>query len=97
MKAAMECGARFGGSLRSRNIAVNALCAGLVKTDSFRVLRQLGTRWAHAGRAVVEADEIADVVLFLCGPAARGYEADARRGSRTELRCFGFPVKADPE
>jgi enoyl-[acyl-carrier protein] reductase III len=73
MKAAMESAVRdLAESLRSRKIAVNALCAGLVKTDSFKVLRQL---WDGLDRMPeelwVEPDEIADVVVFLCGPAAR--------------------------
>jgi len=41
MKAAMESVVRdCGESLRSKNISVNAVCGGIVKTDSFKVLRQ---------------------------------------------------------
>ena len=94
MKAAMESAVRdLAESLRSRNIAVNALCAGLVKTDSFKVLRQLWDALERMPEELfVEADEIADVVLFLCGPAARairGQTLIVDRGLSNTL--FRFP------
>ena len=60
-------------SLRDKSIAVNGICGGLVKTDSFKVLRQY---WEDIDRVsdklLLQPDEIADVVMFLCSPAARG-------------------------
>ena len=59
-------------SLRDKQISVNGVCGGLVKTDSFKVLRQY---WEDIDRVseklLVEPDEIADVVLFLCSQSAR--------------------------
>jgi enoyl-[acyl-carrier protein] reductase III len=74
MKAAMESVVRdCAESLRSKNISANAVCGGIVKTDSFKVLRQY---WEEIDtfpdEVFVEPDEIADVVLFLCSPASRG-------------------------
>src|SRR5262245_13596987 len=97
MKAAMESAVRdLAESLRSRNIAVNALCAGLVKTDSFKVLRQLWDALERMPEELfVEVDEIADVVLFLCGPAARairGQTLIVDRGLSSTL--FRFPGQA---
>lgn len=74
MKAAMESAVRdFAESLRDRNITVNGVCGGIVKTDSFKVLRQF---WEDIDQIpdemFVESDEIADTVLFLCGPSGRG-------------------------
>ncbi len=79
MKAAMESVIRdCAESLSDRNISVNAVCGGLVKTDSFKVLRQY---WEEIqsipDELFVEPDEIADVVLFLCGPASRGIRGQA--------------------
>jgi len=73
MKAAMETVVRdCAESFRDRNISVNGVCGGLVKTDSFKVLRQY---WEEIDRipeeVFVEPDEIADVVLFLCSPMSR--------------------------
>jgi enoyl-[acyl-carrier protein] reductase III len=74
MKAAMESIVRdCAESMSDRNISVNAVCGGLVKTDSFKVLRQY---WEEIqsipDELFVEPDEIAEVVLFLCDPASRG-------------------------
>jgi len=74
MKAAMESVIRdCAESMSDRNISVNAVCGGLVKTDSFKVLRQY---WEEIqfipDELFVDPDEIAEVVLFLCGPASRG-------------------------
>lgn len=74
MKAAMEavvrdCAERLG----ERGVGVNAVCGGIARTDSFKVLRQVWERLAEVpDRLFVEPEEIADVVLFLCSPAARG-------------------------
>lgn len=74
MKAAMESVVRDSAeSLREKKISVNAVCGGLVKTDSFKVLRQY---WEHIDKlpeeVFVEPEELADVVLFLCSPGSRG-------------------------
>ncbi len=76
MKAAMECVVRdCAESLKEKKISVNGICAGLVKTDSFKVLRQY---WEGVDRIpdelFVEPNEIADVVLFLCHAASRGID-----------------------
>ncbi len=74
MKAAMESVTRdCAESLRGKHISVNAVCGGIVKTDSFKVLRQF---WDNIetlpADLFVEPEEIADVVLFLCSEASRG-------------------------
>lgn len=74
MKAAMEAVVRdCAESLRDKSISVNGICGGLVKTDSFKVLRQF---WEDIDRVpdklLLQPDEIADVVMFLCSPSARG-------------------------
>jgi enoyl-[acyl-carrier protein] reductase III len=74
MKAAMEAVVRdCSESLRERNIAVNAVCGGLVRTDSLKMLRQ---HWEYLDRIpkhlLVEPEEIAEVVLFLCRSESRG-------------------------
>ena len=73
MKAAMESVVRdCSESLRAKRISVNAVCGGIVKTDSFKVLRQY---WEDIDKLpdelFVEPEEIADVVLFLCAEASR--------------------------
>jgi NAD(P)-dependent dehydrogenase (short-subunit alcohol dehydrogenase family) len=74
MKAAMESVIRdCAESLRDKKISVNAVCGGIVKTDSFKVLRQYWDGIDKMSEDIfVEPDEIADVVLFLCTPNARG-------------------------
>ncbi len=74
MKAAMESVVRdCAESLSEKKISVNGVCGGIVKTDSFKVLRQY---WEDIelipDELFVEPDEIADVVLFLCSSASRG-------------------------
>jgi NAD(P)-dependent dehydrogenase (short-subunit alcohol dehydrogenase family) len=73
MKAAMEAMVRqWSEELGPRKIHVNAVCAGLVKTDAFLTLRRL---WpgieALPESLFVTPEEVADVVLFLCSPASR--------------------------
>lgn len=74
MKAAMEAAVRdLSESLSERKISVNGVCGGLVKTDSFKVLRQLWEEISHIpDELFVEPREIAAAVLFLCGNASRG-------------------------
>ncbi len=74
MKAAMESAVRdLAESLGEKKITVNGACGGIVKTDSFKVLRQY---WEEIDQLpdelFVEPEEIADAVLFLCDPASRG-------------------------
>jgi enoyl-[acyl-carrier protein] reductase III len=74
MKAAMESVVRdCAESLSEKGISVNAVCGGIVKTDSFKVLRQYAEEVDHLpDELFVEPDEIADTVLFLCDHASRG-------------------------
>src|SRR5208337_324033 len=74
MKAAMESVVRdCAESFRDRNVSVNGVCGGIVKTDSFKMLRQLWEEMdSMPDDLFVEPDEIADVVLFLCSPSSRG-------------------------
>ncbi len=74
MKAAMEAVVRdCAESLAPRKISVNGICGGVVKTDSFKVLRQHMEEIEHIPEELcVSPDAIADVAVFLCGPAARG-------------------------
>lgn len=74
MKAAMESVVRdCAETLREKKISINGICGGIVKTDSFRVLRQfLENIDMLPEELFVEPDEIADVVLFLCRPESRG-------------------------
>jgi enoyl-[acyl-carrier protein] reductase III len=74
MKSAMESVVRdCSETLSAKGISVNAVCGGIVKTDSFKVLRQY---WEEIdllpNDLFVEPDEIADAVLFLCDHASRG-------------------------
>jgi len=74
MKAAMESVVRdCAETLRENKISINGVCGGIVKTDSFKVLRQY---WDNIDmlpeELFVDPDEMADVVLFLCGSESRG-------------------------
>ncbi|MHC1725149.1 MAG: SDR family oxidoreductase [Syntrophobacteraceae bacterium] len=73
MKAAMEAVVRdCAESLAPRNISVNGVCGGVVKTDSFKVLRQYMEEIEHIPEELcVTPEAMADVALFLCSPAAR--------------------------
>jgi enoyl-[acyl-carrier protein] reductase III len=73
MKAAMEALVRdCAESLREKNVAVNAICAGIVRTDSFKILRQYWEELEQLPEELfVEMDEIADVALFLCDHGSR--------------------------
>ncbi len=74
MKAAMESVVRdLSETLSERKVNVNAVCGGFVKTDSFKVLRQYMEDLEQLPEQFfVEPEAVADVVLFLCGPASRG-------------------------
>jgi enoyl-[acyl-carrier protein] reductase III len=73
MKAAMEAMVRqWAEELGPKGINANAVCAGLVKTDSYKTLRRI---WPELSglpdRAFVTQEEVADVTAFLCSPEAR--------------------------
>jgi NAD(P)-dependent dehydrogenase (short-subunit alcohol dehydrogenase family) len=73
MKAAMESLVKqWATELGDRQITVNGVTVGLLKTDSLIVLRQY---WPAVERlpasAFVELEDVAGVVLFLCTDAAR--------------------------
>ena len=74
MKAAMEAVVRdCAESLRPRGIQVNGVCAGIVKTDALKTLRQFWEELEQIPEEIfIEPDEVADAVLFLSSPAARG-------------------------
>ncbi|MDJ0521568.1 MAG: SDR family oxidoreductase [Planctomycetota bacterium] len=73
MKAAMEAMVRqWAEELAGAGVGANAVCAGLVKTDSYKTLRRL---WPELGAlpesAYVTPEEVADVVAFLAAPDSR--------------------------
>jgi len=72
MKAAMEAVVRdCSESFRDRGVRVNGVCGGVVKTDSFRLLKQhLKTFENIPDHLTVPPEEVASVVLFLCSPAS---------------------------
>ena len=94
MKSAMESVVRdCSETLAEKGISVNAVCGGIVKTDSFKVLRQY---WQEIDQLpadlFVEPEEIADVVLFLCDPASvgiRGQTIVVDRGLSNSLSHTG--------
>lgn len=73
MKAAMEVVVRdCSESLFPRGIQVNGVCGGVVKTDSFKVLRHVMEEITQIPEELCVAPEaIADVVMFLCSPNSR--------------------------
>lgn len=72
MKAAMENVVKsWSEAVSDRGVRINAVCAGLVKTDSYRVLRRLWPEVAYMPEeAFVEAEEVADAACFLCSRLA---------------------------
>ncbi|MBF0464764.1 MAG: SDR family oxidoreductase [Nitrospirae bacterium] len=74
MKAAMEAVVRdLSETLSKRGISVNAVSGGIVKTDSFKVLRQYVEGLDMMPESFfVTPEEIADVVYFLCSGQSRG-------------------------
>jgi NAD(P)-dependent dehydrogenase (short-subunit alcohol dehydrogenase family) len=73
MKAAMEAAIRdFSESFSTKGISVNGICGGIVKTDSFKTLRQYWEELDHIPEdLIVDPDEIADTALFLCDDSSR--------------------------
>jgi NAD(P)-dependent dehydrogenase (short-subunit alcohol dehydrogenase family) len=74
MKAAMEAQVRqWGEELAPQGVHVNAVCAGLVKTDAFLTMRAVWPEVEHLSPDLfVTPEEVADVVAFLASPASRG-------------------------
>lgn len=72
MKAAMEAMVRqWAEELGPLGIGSNAVCAGLVKTDSYKTLRRIWPELAALpDEAFVSPEAVADVVTFLCGPSS---------------------------
>lgn len=93
MKSAMEAVVRdIACSLSLKGINANAVCGGIVKTDSFKVLRQV---WDGIDKIpeslIVEPEEIAEVVAFLCSEQAnaiRGQTIVVDRGMSNSLYHF---------
>ena len=77
-KAALEASVRYlAGDLGPRNIRVNAVSAGPVKTLAAMGIKDFSSiRDVYTGRAPlrrnIEVSEIAGAATFLLGPAARG-------------------------
>ena len=81
-KAALECSVRYLASeLGPRNIRVNAISAGPVKTlaasgiSGFSAILQTYRDRAPL-RRTIEGSDVADAALFLLGPAGRGVTAE---------------------
>ncbi len=90
MKAAMEAAVRhWAESFDARGISVNAVCAGLVKTDSFKTLRMIQPELAELPeRCFVAPEEVAEAVFFLAGAGAgaiRGQTLVVDRGLSNQL------------
>ena len=86
MKAAMESMVRqWAEELGPRGISANAVCAGLVKTDSYKTLRRLWPELASVPEAAfVTPEEVAEGRgLPLHRGLARHRRTDARRGPRS--------------
>jgi enoyl-[acyl-carrier protein] reductase III len=77
-KAAVETLTRYlAVELAPQNIVVNAVSGGIIDTDALKhfpeggaAMLEAGQRRTPAGR-LVQPDDIAEVVAFLCSPAAR--------------------------
>jgi len=90
MKAAMEAAVKhWAESYGDRGISVNAVCAGLVKTDSFKTLRMVQPELEKVPeRFFVTPEEVAETVWFLAGPAGaaiRGQTLVVDRGVSNRL------------
>ncbi len=73
MKAAMESAVKYWAeSYWKEGVSVNAVCAGLVKTDSFKTLRMIQPELENMPeRFFLSPEEVADIIHYLIGPASR--------------------------
>jgi NAD(P)-dependent dehydrogenase (short-subunit alcohol dehydrogenase family) len=73
MKAAMESAVKYWAeSYVNEGISVNAVCAGLVKTDSFKTLRMVQPELEKMPeRFFISPEEVAEIVHYMVGPASR--------------------------
>lgn len=90
MKAAMETAVKYWAEdYGGRGISVNAVCAGLVKTDSFKTLRMVNPDLENLPeRYFLSPEEIAGVVHYLLGPAGqviRGQTLVADKGASIRM------------
>ncbi|MEE9241412.1 MAG: SDR family oxidoreductase [bacterium] len=90
MKAAMESAVKYWAeSYMHKGISVNAVCAGLVKTDSFKTLRMIQPELEKIPeRFFLSPEEVADIVHYLLGPANKvicGQTLIADRGISNRL------------
>lgn len=90
MKAAMEAAVRhWAESFGESGVSVNAVCAGLVKTDSFKTLRMVQPELNELPeRFFVTPEEVAESVCFLAGAGAasiRGQTLVVDRGLGNQL------------
>ncbi len=90
MKAAMEAAVRhWAESFEEKGVSVNAVCAGLVKTDSFKTLRLVQPELdSLPERFFVTPEEVAESVYFLAGAGAasiRGQTLVVDRGLSNRL------------
>ena len=79
----------MGGEFREQRLSVNAVCAGLVKTDSFKTLRMIQPELEELpDRYFVTPEEVAESVCFLAGAGAasiRGQTLVVDRGLSNRL------------
>jgi NAD(P)-dependent dehydrogenase (short-subunit alcohol dehydrogenase family) len=90
MKAAMESAVKYWAeSWGDRGISVNAVCAGLVMTDSFKTIRMVNPDLENLPeRFFLSPEEVAGVVQYLLGPASeviRGQTVVADKGVSNRL------------
>ena len=90
MKAAMEAAVKhWAESFDEKGISVNAVCAGLVKTDSFKTLRRIQPELDELPeRYFVTPEEVAESVYFLASAGAgsiRGQTLVVDRGLSNQL------------
>jgi len=82
-------------------IVVNAVCPGVVDTDSFWFFERRGLIEFEYGDYLTEPEEVAELVLYLCGPQEliRGQTIIADRGMTLRLgsRVRGRGMPPDPE
>lgn len=90
MKAAMEAAVKYWAeSYSGKGISVNAVCAGMVRTDSFKTIRMVNPYLEKLPeRYFLSPEEVAGVVHYLLGPASKvicGQTLIADRGMSNTL------------